>query len=362
MSNIAVRCTDLTKNYGKLPAVQGINLEVEESGFLAILGPSGCGKTTLLRLIAGSETPDGGTIEVGGRIVSGNGLFMPPEKRRVGIVFQEYALFTHLDVSANIGFGLPKGGRRQEQIEEMLALVGLTGYERRMPHQLSGGEQQRVALARALAPAPQVLLMDEPFSNLDADLRLRIRTEVKDILASTGTTVIFVTHDQEEAFFMGNRVGVMNEGNLEQVDLPEAIFHRPSTPFVAQFVGIADFLDGTVQDDAVESEIGTLPLRQKMPAGTRVKVMIRPDLIDIHPDEEGTGVIIDRVFQGINYLYRLRLPSGATIQCQKHHHRSYPVNTRVAIKINPGHTLTYFRADAGSAGNAETYQPKELLK
>ncbi|MEE8419562.1 MAG: ABC transporter ATP-binding protein, partial [Dehalococcoidales bacterium] len=194
MSNIAVRCTGLTKNFGKEPAVRGINLEVEESGFLAILGPSGCGKTTLLRLIAGSETPDAGTIEVGGRIVSGNGLFVPPEKRRVGIVFQEYALFTHLDVSANIGFGLPRDSRQQKRVEEMLEMVGLKGYKTRMPHELSGGEQQRVALARALAPAPKVLLMDEPFSNLDADLRLRIRTEVKDILVSTGATVIFVTH------------------------------------------------------------------------------------------------------------------------------------------------------------------------
>lgn len=352
MSNIAVRCTDLTKNFGKQPAVRGINLEVREGGFLAILGPSGCGKTTLLRLIAGSETPDAGTIEVGGRIVSGNGLFVPPEKRRVGIVFQEYALFTHLDVSANIGFGLPKDDRRQERILEMLTMVGLNGYERRMPHELSGGEQQRVALARALAPSPEVLLMDEPFSNLDADLRLRIRTEVKDILTSTGATVIFVTHDQEEAFFMGEHVGVMNEGNLEQVDLPETIFHRPSTPFVAQFVGVADFLDGEVRDGTVDSEIGILPLRQEMPAGTRVKVMIRPDLIDIHPDEKGAGVIIDRVFQGINYLYRLQLPSGATIQCQKHHHRSYPVNTRVAIRINPGHTLTYF-TDAEASLNGK---------
>ena len=342
MSKITVRCTSLTKNFGRTPAVQGINLEVEEGGFLALLGPSGCGKTTLLRLIAGFEMPDRGTVAVGGRIVSSRGIFVPPEKRRVGIVFQDYALFTHLDVTANIAYGLAKGGNRRERVQEMLSLVGLTRFEHRMPHELSGGEQQRVALARALAPGPEVLLLDEPFSNLDADLRARIRVEVKDILACAGATVIFVTHDQEEAFFMGDRVGVMNAGQLEQIDTPEAIFHRPATPFVAQFVGIADFLAGEVQDGAIATELGRLPLRQELPDGTKMKVMVRPDFIDIRPAANGEGVIVDRVFQGINYLYRVQLSSGATIQCQQHHNRAYPVNTRVTIKINPGHNLAYF--------------------
>ncbi len=342
MSKVTVRCTNLTKNFGQTPAVQGINLEVEEGGFLALLGPSGCGKTTLLRLIAGFEMPDRGTVAVGGRIVSSHGVFVPPEKRRVGIVFQDYALFTHLDVTANIAYGLAKGSNRRERIQEMLSLVGLTRFEHRMPHELSGGEQQRVALARAIAPGPEVLLLDEPFSNLDADLRARIRVEVKDILACAGATVIFVTHDQEEAFFMGDRVGVMNAGQLEQIDTPEAIFHRPATPFVAQFVGIADFLAGEVQDRAIATELGRLPLRQELPDGTKMKVMVRPDFIDIRPAADGAGVIVDRVFQGINYLYRVQLPSGATIQCQQHHNRTYPVNTRVTIKINPGHNLAYF--------------------
>ncbi|MBI3931397.1 MAG: ABC transporter ATP-binding protein [Chloroflexi bacterium] len=342
MTKIAVRCTDLTKNFGRTPAVQGVNLEVEEGSFLALLGPSGCGKTTLLRLIAGFEMPDRGTVAVGERIVTGHRVFVPPEKRRVGIVFQDYALFTHLDVAANIGYGLPKGTNRQERVQEMLSLVGLKGLELRMPHELSGGEQQRVALARALAPGPEVLLLDEPFSNLDADLRARIRTEVKGILAYAGATVIFVTHDQEEAFFIGDRVGVMNAGRLEQIDLPEAIFHRPATPFVAQFVGTADFLAGEVQDKAIATELGRLSLTQELPNGTKIKVMVRPDFIDIRPKADGAGIIVERVFQGINYLYRVQLPSGATIQCQQHHNRSYSVDTRVGIKINPGHNPVYF--------------------
>jgi iron(III) transport system ATP-binding protein len=333
----------VSKSFGKVRAVFELTLEIKKGEFLSLLGPSGCGKTTTLRLIAGLEEPDAGTIAIGGDIVAG-GRWVPPEKRGVGIVFQDYALFPHMTVFKNIAFGL-RGYSRQElkqKVMETLEMVGLSGMAYRYPHELSMGQQQRIALARALAPGPEVLLLDEPFSNLDVDLRARIRVEIKGILSRTGVTVIFVTHDQEEAFFMGDRVGVMNAGQLEQIDTPEAIFHRPATPFVAQFVGIADFLVGEVQDRAIATEIGSLPLREELPGGTKVRVIVRPDFIDIRPAVDGVGVIVDRIFQGIHYLYKIQLPSGATIQCLQHHNRSYPINTRVAIKMNPGHSVIYF--------------------
>jgi len=342
MKKVVVNCTNLTKSFGKALAVDSVNLKVEQGSLLAMLGPSGCGKTTLLRLIAGLGTPDKGTIEVNGRMVSGPGLFVPPEKRKVGIVFQDYALFPHLDVSANIAYGLPRNSGRKERIQDMLSLVGLEGSDSKMPHQLSGGEQQRVALARALAPEPEVILLDEPFSSLDADLRNRVRNEVKDILARAGTTVIFVTHDQEEALFMGDLVGVMNFGKLEQVDTPENIFHRPATPFVAQFIGIADFLDGKISGSDIITELGSMHIKEELPDGTTVRVMVRPDFIDIKAAADGKGIIVDRVFQGIYYLYSVKLPSGAIIKSLKHHNQHYSINTRILLKMNPGHSMVYF--------------------
>ncbi|MBI2288728.1 MAG: ABC transporter ATP-binding protein [Chloroflexi bacterium] len=344
MSRVAVRCQNVSKRFGQTPAVNGINLELTEGSFLALLGPSGCGKTTLLRLIAGLETPDHGTIEVDGKFVSAPGLFVPPEKRRVGIVFQDYALFPHLSVADNIAYGLARSADRRARVEEMLSLVGMRNFQKRMPHELSGGEQQRVAIARALAPAPEVLLLDEPFSNLDADLRSRIRNEVKDILAYARATVIFVTHDQEEALFMGDRVGVMNRGQLEQFDRPEAIFHTPATPFVAQFVGTADFLSGKIENGSVATEVGKLPIYDHLPSGMTVKAMIRPDYLDINPAADGLGEIIDRVFQGMHYLYRVRLPSGATIRSLQHHTRDYPVGERVSFHMNSDHAVTCFES------------------
>lgn len=343
MNRIAVRCSDVTKGFRQTLAIQGVSLELEEGKFLALLGPSGCGKTTLLRLIAGFEVPDSGTIEIGSRTVSGPGVFVPPESRRVGIVFQDYALFPHMDVSRNIAFGLPKTLDRKKRVQEMLSLVGLKGLESRMPHELSGGEQQRVALARALAPGPSVLLLDEPFSNLDADLRIWIRVEVKDILTCAGATVVFVTHDQQEALFMGDLVGVMNAGRVEQVDTPQAIFEKPATPFVARFIGTADFVTGTVQNGLVVTEIGNLPLHEQLTAGETVSVMLRPNLVNIHPDPNGAGVITERVFQGSHYLYRVRLPSGAMVRSLRDCDCSYPVNTRVAIETDLDHNVVYFR-------------------
>jgi iron(III) transport system ATP-binding protein len=338
-----VSLTGITKFFGKVRAVFNFSLQVRRGEILSLLGPSGCGKTTVLRLIAGLEEPDAGIIAIGDRIVAG-GKWVSPEKRGIGMVFQDYALFPHMTVFENIAFGL-RGYKRQElkqKVMESLSMVGLSDLMQRYPHELSSGQQQRVALARAIAPGPEVLLLDEPFSNLDTDLRTRIRVETKDILLRAGATVIFVTHDQEEAFFMGDRVGVMSAGQLEQVDIPEAIFYRPATPFIAQFVGIADFIPGEVQGKAVATELGLLPLYAELPRGAAVRVMVRPDTIDICPAPDGAGVIVERVFHGMHWLYWVRLPSGATVRSLQHHSQSYPVGAPVRVTVVPHRSMVCF--------------------
>lgn len=344
MKGSAVRCNSLTKTFGDTEAVKDATFELSSGDILALVGPSGCGKTTLLRLIAGFEYPDKGNIRVGGELMAGKNEFKPPEKREVGMVFQNHALFPHLTVFENIAYGLSlEGKQREERVAKMLLLIGLEEYGSKMPHELSGGEQQRVALARALAPDPEILLLDEPFSNLDADLRTRIRTEVRDILKRTDSTVIFVTHDQDEALFIGDRVGVMNQGKITQIDEPEDIFHFPSDPFVADFIGIADFIEGKIIDEKyVETEIGDLSYHEKMTSGKKVRVMVRPDFLDIVASDEKIGEIVDRIFQGMNYLYKVRLPSGDTIQAMQHHTEKYEVGAKVDFQLDPEHKVICF--------------------
>jgi len=344
MKGSAVRCNDLTKTFGDTEAVKNATFELSSGNILALVGPSGCGKTTLLRLIAGFEIPDRGEVYIGGEPVVNERKFIPPERRDVGIVFQNYALFPHLTVSENIAYGLTSDGtQREKRVGEMLTLIGLEKCGSKMPHELSGGEQQRVALARALAPDPEILLLDEPFSNLDADLRTRIRSEVREILKRTEASVIFVTHDQDEALFMGDRVGVMNEGKLVQVDSPEDIFHYPNNPFVAEFIGTADFIDGKINgEETVETEMGNLRYHGTFPSGTSVDVMIRPDFIDIEPVNEGVGEIIDRIFRGMHYLYKIRLPSGLTVRALKHHTENYELGTNVTFDLDREHEVICF--------------------
>ena len=255
-----LRLAEVSKRYAadQPPAVDGLSLVVAEGEIVALLGPSGCGKTTTLRLIAGFETPDAGTVSLRGEMVAGPGSFVPPETRGVGIVFQDYALFPHLSVEDNVGFGLDRLTRaaRRARVAEVLELVGLGDFGRRYPHELSGGQQQRVAVARALAPAPALLLLDEPFSNLDADLRAQMREEIEIILRKTKTTAIFVTHDQEEAFALADRVGVLWHGRIEQLAAPETVYHHPASQFVAEFVGAADFLPGVVTSEGIVTELG----------------------------------------------------------------------------------------------------------
>ena len=322
------------------PAVDGLSLRVTEGEILALLGPSGCGKTTTLRLIAGLESPDAGTITLRGQIVAGPGRAVPPEDRGVGIVFQDYALFPHLTVADNVAFGLPRAARRS-RVEPVLELVGLGGFGPRYPHELSGGQQQRVALARALAPAPALMLLDEPFSNLDADLRAQMRDEVERILRTSGTTAVFVTHDQEEAFTLADRVGVLNEGRSEQLAAPEDVYHHPASQFVAEFVGAADFVPGLVTSEGIVTELGVFGNVEALSLGDRVQVMIRPDDISFVPHRDGAGVLVRRYFRGSETLYCIRLPSGRRVHSSQPSSSVLPTGTRVHAQAHVLHVVSF---------------------
>ncbi|MCU0494691.1 MAG: ABC transporter ATP-binding protein [Chloroflexaceae bacterium] len=301
----------MSKAFGAVRAVEGVSLSLPRGQFLALLGPSGCGKTTLLRLIAGFEAPDEGSLHVAGRIVAGPGVAVPPEQRRVGMVFQDYALFPHLSVAQNVAYGLPRSAERGQRVETLLELVGLAGLGKRMPHELSGGQQQRVALARALAPQPAVLLLDEPFSNLDAGLRQAVRAEVRAILQQAGATVLFVTHEQEEALSLADAVGVMLAGRLEQLGSPREIYQRPTSRAVATFVGSANLLPGTAEGSSVTCALGQLPLTR--PAHGAVEVLVRPEQLLLEEQADGPHHIGSVAFLGAEQLVEVGLTSGATL-------------------------------------------------
>jgi iron(III) transport system ATP-binding protein len=343
---IMLEVRNLTKHFSAdgFPAVQEVAFSLSKGEILALVGPSGCGKTTTLRLIAGLEAPDTGEVVLGGKVVTAGQVFVPPERRNIGMVFQDHALFPHLTVFENVAFGL--AGQPKEKIRRetsgMLNLVGLERLAGRYPHELSGGERQRVALARALAPRPIVVLLDEPFSNLDADLRAQIREEVRAILKGIGATAIFVTHDQEEALFIGDRLAVFDRGRLQQIGTPETIFHTPATRFVAEFMGHTDFLPGEVTREGLLTEIGLLPQRVDLPPGTQVELAVRADDVAIRPDKNAQGLVLARHFKGALNLYRLRLPSGQLLHAFQPHTQILPPGTRVAVRADPGHDLACF--------------------
>ena len=340
--SVALQVRGLAKRFGQVQAVEHLDLSVPRGRVVALLGPSGCGKTTSLRLIAGFDTPDAGTIEIGGRVVFGPRSCVPPEKRRVGMVFQEGALFPHLTVAQNIAYGLARDQRPKERVREVLDLVGLSGLGNRMSHELSAGQQQRVALARALAPRPEALLLDEPFSNLDPGLREQVRRDVLEILKASNATTIFVTHDQDEALFMGDAIAVMHQGRIEQVDTPEEIFHRPATRFVAQFIGNVDFIPAWRDGQKLVTEVGWVPWPDSCRITNGLEVMVRPDCLGCHPSDQGQGIIVGREFQGAFYLYRVSLSSGQTVRCLLSHAEEYPVGATVTATLRPGHTLRPF--------------------
>ena len=335
----------ISKKYSRqaLPAVSEVSFSVPQGHLLSLLGPSGCGKTTLLRLIAGFEQPLQGKITIAEKVVASPQAYIPPEKRDVGMVFQDYALFPHLSVAKNIAFGLKQNRNLssveiKKQVQSALGLVGLDGLDNRYPHELSGGQQQRVALARALAPRPNLVLLDEPLSNLDVQVRLRLRTELRDILKASGIAAIFVTHDQEEALSISDSVAVMEKGHLQQYDTPERIYHHPASRFVAEFVTQGNFLPAYRKGKGWETEIGTFKAEgiygSQTMEGDHGELMIRQEDVTLIRDEESAIMIRDREFLGREHRYRLQLPSGLELKVRTDHKEPLSPKTPVRVVLD----------------------------
>jgi iron(III) transport system ATP-binding protein len=385
---------EVTRTFGSEAAVDSLSLAVREGEILTLLGPSGCGKTTTLRLLAGLTRPDAGTISVAGETVAGEGRFVPPEERDVGLVFQEFALFPHLTVAENVAFGIEDwpAEKREARVDELLDLVSLSSYGDHSPDDLSGGQRQRIALARSLAPEPDVLLLDEPFSNLDVALRTEMREEVRRILKAAGVTAVSVTHDQEEALSISDRVAVVHDGRIEQIGRPEAVFEHPESRFVAEFLGQAGFLSGELEEGLIATGVGTLHAGMleglsREYDGAAVDVLVRPDDLaatpvegdagandlgadlasardmdvvgnradsdrdvvgngsDADPDVPGDGRIVTREYTGPSFVYGVELDSGDLVHCQHNHAAEFDIGGRVSVELTADHTLAWFPAE-----------------
>jgi len=345
---VRLELRDLARSFDGVATVDGLSLTVAAGRIGCLLGPSGSGKTTVLRCIAGFERPDAGEVLADGERLSGPDVWVAPERRRIGMVFQDYALFPHLDVLGNVAFGLRNmvGALRRGRATEMLELVGLAAHARKLPHELSGGQQQRVALARALAPRPRLVLLDEPFSNLDAEVRMDLAQQVRAALMAEGATALLVTHDQREAFAIADEIGVLRAGQLEQWDAPWRLYHSPATRFVADFVGEGSFIEGTVLGPGrVATELGIIEgqLTFDRPAGTRVDLLLRPDDV-IHDDaSELRAEVVDRMFRGAQFRYTLRLPSGTTALSFVPSHHDHALGERIGIRLDAQHLVGFPR-------------------
>ena len=332
---------------GSQKVVQDLSIEVNRGEIISLLGPSGCGKTTVLRAIAGFQPVHSGRIVLMQREVSTPRTHIPPERRKIGMVFQDYALFPHLDVAGNIGFGLHAmtAKERQHRIAELLHLVGMTELAHRSPHELSGGQQQRVALARALAPRPELLLMDEPFSNLDVELRERLAVEVRDLLKQTGTTAIIVTHDQHEAFAVADRIAVLAEGRLQQWGTAMDLYHRPANRFVAGFIGEGVMLPGVIDAQAcLVNALGKFPCdvsASSLKAGDPVEMLVRPDDIQHDDDSPLKAKVVSKAFRGAQFLYTLALPTGQHLISLVPSHHDHAIGELIGIRMEIDHVIFF---------------------
>ena len=342
---------NLRHRYAMHDTFAGLDLALAAGSICCLLGPSGCGKTTVLRCIAGFERVNEGRICIDDAVISSPTEHLAPERRRVGMVFQDYALFPHLDVERNVGFGVRASAAARKRTAELLDTVGLAGAGKRFPHELSGGQQQRVALARALAPQPRLLLLDEPFSNLDVDLREQLAVEVRGILKATGTTAVFVTHDQHEAFAMADEIAVMNEGRIQQLDSAYNLYHRPGNRFVADFIGQGVFVTGEVLDaNRLRIELGEVRSANPIvlpgasgppPAGSLVDVLLRPDDV-VHDDASPIQARVQqRAFRGAEILYTLRTDAGARVLSMVPSHHNHRLGERIGIRLDMDHVIAF---------------------
>jgi iron(III) transport system ATP-binding protein len=338
--------------YGSNEVIKGLSLTLNKGTIGCLLGASGCGKTTVLRCIAGFDPVQAGEISLNGQIVSRRGVLLPTEARHVGMVFQDYALFPHLTVAENIAFGLRDGDRaaRARRVDEVLEIIRLPGVRDKYPDELSGGQQQRIALARALAPRPDLLLLDEPFSNLDVEFRTQLSVEVREILKQQNTTAILVTHDQHEAFNLADEIGIMRNGAIEQWDTPYRLYHEPLSRYVADFIGQGVFLPGTVLADArIRLELGVFQANTfDWPRGTEVDVLLRPDDI-LHDDASPLQAkVLHKAFRGAQFLYTLQLLGGGRVMSLVPSHHNHAIGEKIGIRLEIDH-LVAFRRDAAQA-------------